>query len=1689
MLSIFIFLAAGIAAVQSSPGYFVLSPNVFHVGVEEQVSITVHGVNQPVTVQLYLQDFPHRRKTFSNVQGVFNQDTPGFLKVKVNPGDLPDQDSDISQYVYLVAKSDDAHLRFQKETKVLLSYQDGLVLIQTDKPIYTPKQFVKMRIIPLGFDLKPSKNKVTIVIKNPQGIQVDRWPDLSSDTGFISKVLELGDFVLLGNWTIEAWFGHQLSHNTSAQFEVREYVLPTYSVKITAPDYVVQSARSIPISISARYTYGKLVKGTVAVRLKILQIKQDPILFSTFRTILRDGQQQFSIKTQVIKDLPGNLWFPEGGRLQIEADVIETATGNTESAVDNSVHFTSTPYRIKYKNTAKNFKPGLPFIVRVEVTYPNKKLAVKVPMKISAAVTKNDGTKAELNIVANKDKGSSGNKDETSITGEAEFVIDVPRNTKTLDIKVQTDKDDIPRDQNAEAQYQAISYQSPTNSFLLVRCKRAQVGRFLACEVFLNKGQVNRLSYMVVARGQIVSQDTIVRELGIITTIRFQVTATMSPSARLIVYYVLNTGEVVADSTLMDVDDKFPNDVKILNGQNNFFQEFPSVPITIRVQATAGSRIGFLGVDQSVYLLRNDNRLGSKEVFQTIETLDLGCGVGGGKNNREVFMDAGVSVISKPLVSSERRDLGCDGGARRPKRSVSSVAGDNLPDCCAKGREPSDLAHNCLVRTNSLDPKTFDNACKVRFFNCCVETHGTKDVFALARSGFDDNFDGGVSDEALIDQTQIRSYFPETWLFEEKVTGSNGLIELPVTIPDTITTWIVQALGVSNTTGFGLASPFNLRAFKAFFLDVKLPYSVQRGEQFSVLVTIFNYGEFDLRVNVYVRGNEGFCSVSRPNENSKMITIVVTKGNSKSVSFPIVPIKVGTMPISVIAVSALMGGDGMTKQLLVKPEGVERRRTQSFVLDPRGVLRDAKQDKEAVAKKPDPTPFKSGRVFGSNKQTDNIQLDVPKEAIPESVGAMVYLTGNLLGPVVTDLIGGGQLESRLRMPTGCGEQTMLSLGPNVYVLQYLTNTRQVTAQIEANAYKFIRSGYQRELNYRRGDKSFSAFGESRPGSTWLTAFVMRVFCAAQKFAGVQVDPKVVCESVGWLTANQRADGAFPEKSWVIHKEMTGGLQGDVGMTAFVLTSLLECQCPTMNTNSAAMKAANYLESHLDNINNPYIVAITAYALSLASSPRRFDANQKLSRMAIYDQAKKTRHWNAGARALNIETAGYALLTQMAIGRQRYAGPIVSWLTEQRNTKGGFHSTQDTCVALQALAKYSENTVGRQLNLKVTLTAERDPKWKRIYHITRQNALLQRHEDVSSILGGELFVDTEGSGVAQMQVEVRHNVPTTRDELCRFTLQVRVGEERNGKVVSPLGDQAPPKKVDCKKKYKCKLAKDKKRCRKLKKKCRKEQKKNPKPQKHKPIDALELRVCVRFKGPGKTGMSILDVGIFTGFTVDNKEMKKLENTSFIDRIEPSDRSVVFYLSEIPSNRDTCVTFRVLRLFDVGTIQPVPVNVYDYYEPAEACTTFYGPNPRSTLKMGICEGSQCKCTQDKCTPCDLPIGNERRLVRRACSSHEFAFKGKVVLIDEHNSWLNFNIRVEKIQKQGNRMLKKGKLVEFKKRAGCNCPNLKHNHDYLIMGRDKGGQYILDDSAFVKMWSGKDKDTLERFHTSMTSGAGCG
>lgn len=53
-------------------------------------------------------------------------------------------------------------------------------------------------------------------------------------------------------------------------------------------------------------------------------------------------------------------------------------------------------------------------------------------------------------------------------------------------------------------------------------------------------------------------------------------------------------------------------------------------------------------------------------------------------------------------------------------------------------------------------------------------------------------------------------------------------------------------------------------------------------------------------------------------------------------------------------------------------------------------------------------------------------------------------------------------------------------------------------------------------------------------------------------------------------------------------------------------------------------------------------------------------------MRIYSfAAASSLYWETGSRTRDIETAGYALLTQVSMNRLEYAGPISLWLSEQQ----------------------------------------------------------------------------------------------------------------------------------------------------------------------------------------------------------------------------------------------------------------------------------------------------------------------------------------------------------------------------------------------------------------------------------------
>lgn len=71
------------------------------------------------------------------------------------------------------------------------------------------------------------------------------------------------------------------------------------------------------------------------------------------------------------------------------------------------------------------------------------------------------------------------------------------------------------------------------------------------------------------------------------------------------------------------------------------------------------------------------------------------------------------------------------------------------------------------------------------------------------------------------------------------------------TVPDTITKWAAGAFCVSPV-GFGLSPNTGLTVFQPFFVSLTLPYSVIRGEVFTLKATVFNYLTKCIMVNIQV---------------------------------------------------------------------------------------------------------------------------------------------------------------------------------------------------------------------------------------------------------------------------------------------------------------------------------------------------------------------------------------------------------------------------------------------------------------------------------------------------------------------------------------------------------------------------------------------------------------------------------------------------------------------------------------------------------------------------------------------------------------------------------------------------------------------------------------------------------------------
>ena len=366
-----------------------------------------------------------------------------------------------------------------------------------------------------------------------------------------------------------------------------------------------------------------------------------------------------------------------------------------------------------------------------------------------------------------------------------------------------------------------------------------------------------------------------------------------------------------------------------------------------------------------------------------------------------------------------------------------------------------------------------------------------------------------------------------------------------------------------------------------------------------------------------------------------------------------------------------------------------------------------------------------------------------------------------------------------KLPSGCGEQNMLNFVPNIVVMDYLTTLSKLTPEIESKAKKYMESGYQRELTYKHDDGSYSAFGKSdSSGSTWLTAFVAKSFNQADKY--ILIDSEIVTQALDFLAGVQLQDGSFPEVGHVSHKDMQGGASKGIALTAYTLITFLENQNLASKYKNVINKALDYVVRNFNSLEDNYSIAIAAYALQLARHNSKDAFLSKLDTKSKNENGMKywskeiaendeKNPWNSYPNSVNVEMSAYALQAFVAAGLETEGVPIMKWLVTQRNENGGFQSTQDTVVGLQALSKLATKIYVP--NSQVEISMKYSDATAANLNVNEGNALiLQKYELPTTVR--DIEVTAKGRGFSILQLSYKYNMNVT-GAWPRFVLDPQV----------------------------------------------------------------------------------------------------------------------------------------------------------------------------------------------------------------------------------------------------------------------------------------------------------------------------
>jgi alpha-2-macroglobulin-like protein len=317
-------------------------------------------------------------------------------------------------------------------------------------------------------------------------------------------------------------------------------------------------------------------------------------------------------------------------------------------------------------------------------------------------------------------------------------------------------------------------------------------------------------------------------------------------------------------------------------------------------------------------------------------------------------------------------------------------------------------------------------------------------------------------------------------------------------------------------------------------------------------------------------------------------------------------------------------------------------------------------------------------------------LNFPATSIPDASKIFVRLYPGPLSQVIEGM------DSILRMPGGCFEQTSSSTYPNVLALDYMKRTKKLTPEVHAKAEGYIANGYQRLLTFEVPGGGFSWFGQA-PANKILTAYGLMEFSDMSKV--YEVDPRLIARTQQWLASQQQPDGSWKPDTSFINEGATNRYNSDVlRITAYIAWALEN----TGYQGRAVEQAQKYIDSHMSAKADAYTLAVVAnFAADLEAADHGKDRDFTRQAMQLLLDARTEKDeqawWSAdetgvyatGASA-SVETTGLAVQALLKWGKASgTARKAMNYIASKKDAAGTWGTTQATIMALRALLLATE----------------------------------------------------------------------------------------------------------------------------------------------------------------------------------------------------------------------------------------------------------------------------------------------------------------------------------------------------------------------------------------------------------------